>query len=71
MLPQPVGLLKFMLNMFHIIFKGENCTYVILLTILGIGLRSDVYDLIFFKRDMVIGTTRLHFDTSLNDLDLH
>ena len=74
MLPQPVGLLKFMLNLFlQVVFKGENSADVILLYdyAFNVVMCWDTCLPICFKLGIMLDTTKFYSLipwSSLNDL---
>ena len=62
LLPQPVGLLKLMLNLFHVMNVQGRELYLrgFVKYIFNSGFHLDAYELISFKLDLMIDTTGLN-----------
>ena len=66
MLPQAVGVVKLMVDLFWVISIQRRELW------LGHVIRFDSYEPVSFKHSMMLSTTMFYiFDTSLNDLDGH
>ena len=73
MWPQPVDLLKLLLNLFCMIdiHRRELYLHDFIDYSYNTSLHLDAFDLISFKLGMMLGMTTLSFDSTLNDFDLH